>query len=356
MAILSSYQTESQLTWILSAKRGDAMEPETIDDVLALIAKRPGDAELYQQLGNLYSKADRREEARTAYERSLELDPKDAFTHLFLGISFSSSKMYPEALARFHNAIVLMPDQAVAYWCMGDNYRAQGIYHLAQKFYETAVRVAPDDEQAREKLAGWHECRTGITDKTYAMIELAFRNDQAATTVLLAPRWLKAHPDDIWVTFKYAELLYQMTHYDEAIRVYLDAIDRFEDHRWGLYNQMGHLHRYRGDYAAAELWYQKAIDENLDDAGSYIFLGAVQSRQGKLTHAEASHRRATQCQYGLVNEAYHNLGLVLRGQGRLAEAADCFRKAIELCPKYPDAIEALQDVEAALTLTAADIG
>ncbi len=331
------------------------MEPKTVEDVLALIAKRPADAELYQQLGLLYAKADRREEARAAYERSLELDPKDAFTHLFLGTWFSGSQMYPEALARFQNASELMPDQAVAFWCVGDAYRAQGIYHLAQQSYETAVQVAPDDEQARGKLAGWHECRTGITDKTYGMIGMAYRNDQAATTVLLASRWLEAHPDDLGVIHDYAEMLYQMTRYDEAIRVCLDAIERFEDDRWGLYIKMGQLHRYRGDFAVAELWYQKAIDENPDEAGSYIFLGAVQARQGKLMQAEVTHRRAIQCPDGLIDEAYHNLGLVLRGQGRFAEAADCFRKAIELCPEYPHAIEALQDVEAALTLTAADV-
>ncbi len=188
------------------------------------------------------------------------------------------------------------------------------------------------------------------------MIRTAYRNDQAATTVLLASRWLKAHPDDLGVIHNYAELLYKLTRYEEAIRVYLDAIDRFEDHRWGLYNQMGHLNRYRGDYASAELWYQKAVDEDPDNAASYIFLGAVQARQGKLMQAEVTHRRATQCPDGLVDEAYHNLGLVLRGQGRLAEAADCFRKAIELCPKYAVAIEALQDIQAAMTLTAADVG
>jgi tetratricopeptide (TPR) repeat protein len=320
------------------------MEPETIEDVLALIAKRQDDAELYQRLGQLYFEAGRRDEARVAYERSLELDPEDAFTHLFLGNSFYASRMYPEALARFQRAAELMPAEPVAYWCQGDVYQAQGRYHLAQQAFETAVRVAPDDPEACEKAE----------DRMRNLIWAAYRNDQAATTVLLAARWLRANPDDLSVIHKYATMLYKMTRYEEATRVYLDAIERFEDGRWGLYNQMGQLHRYRGDFAVAELWYQKAIDEDPDEAASYIFLGAVQAQQGKLAQAEATHRRATQCPDGLVDEAYHNLGLVLRGQGRLAEAADYFRKAIELCPEYADAIEALQDVEAALTLTAGD--
>ena len=328
------------------------MEPETVETVLALIEKQPADAELYQRLGQLYSKAERSEEARAAYERSLELDPTDPFTHLYLGNWFYGSRMYPEALARFQHAAKLLPDLAVAYWCQADAYQAQGRYDLVEQAYETAVRVAPDDQQAREKLAAWHECQSGTTDQTPGMIRSAYRNDQAATTVLLAARWLQAHPDDFWVIHDYATMLYKMARYEEAINVYLAAVERFAGERWGLYNQLGHLHRYRGDFAIAEQWYQKAVDEDPDEVASYVFLGAVQARQGKLTRAEETHRKGTQCPEGPVDEAHHNLGLVLRGQNRLAEAMECFRKAIELCPEYPDAIEALQDVEAALVLSA----
>jgi tetratricopeptide (TPR) repeat protein len=189
---------------------------------------------------------------------------------------------------------------------------------------------------------------------TQEAVQVAFQKDYAATCVLVAERWLRNHPDDLYVIYKYTEMLYKMTRYEEAIRVYVDAIERFKDHRWALYNQMGNLYRYRGDFAGAEPWYQKAIDEDPDDAGSYIFLGAAQAQQGKLKQAEETHRRATQCTDGCIDEAYCNLGLVLRGQGRLTEAAECFRKAVEISPKYADAIEALEDVEIAVVLSAED--
>jgi tetratricopeptide (TPR) repeat protein len=330
------------------------MEPQTVEGVLSLIEKRPDDAELHQRLGQLYCKAGRMEEARAAYDRSLSLDPTDPFTHLYLGNWFYSSGKHPEAIVRFKHATELSPDLAVGYWCQGDAYRAMGRYDLAQQAYEAAVRVAPDDWQAHKRLAAWHEDRNGTTVQTPGMIRAAHRNDMSATTVLLAARWLQTHPDDLDVIHDYAEMLYKMTRYEEAIRVYLDALARFPDDRWGLFNQLGHLYRYRGDFAVAEWWYQKAVDEDPDEVASYVFLGAVQARQGKLTQAENTHRRATQCPDGPVDEAHLNLGLVLRGQGRLAEAAESFRKAIEMCPDYEDAIEALQDVEAALTLSTED--
>ena len=141
-----------------------------------------------------------------------------------------------------------------------------------------------------------------------------------------------------------AESLYQMARYEESLQIYNEAIVRFPDDRWGIYNQIGHLYRYRGELDQAALWYEKAIEEDPDEASSYIFLGASKALQGKLIEAEAIQRKAASCGNGMIEEAFHNLGLVLRGQMRLLEAADCFRRAIEIDPEYDAAIEALKDV------------
>jgi tetratricopeptide (TPR) repeat protein len=178
----------------------------------------------------------------------------------------------------------------------------------------------------------------------------AYRNDHAATCVMLAQRWLQAHPDDLSVIHDYAEMLYKLTRYEEAIRIYHDAIERFTADRYHLFLQLGQLYRYRGDFTEAEVWYQKAIYEDVEEATGYIFLGCVQARQGKLEQAEQNHRRATQCLKGCIDEAYHNLGLVLRGQGRFSEAKVCFQAAIVIDNEYEAAIEALEDITAALEL------
>jgi len=181
-------------------------------------------------------------------------------------------------------------------------------------------------------------------------IREAYQNDQAATCVLLCEEWLRDHPDDLAVIHDCATMLYKMTRFDEAVAVYNDALERFPEDRWGLFNQLGHLHRYRGAFAEAEEAYQLAIDEDREEASSYIFLGAVQARQGKLSEAEETHRLATQCPEGCIDEAYHNLGLVLRGQGRLADAKICFEKSIQIDQNHEDAIEALNDVTTAMEM------
>lgn len=161
----------------------------------------------------------------------------------------------------------------------------------------------------------------------------------------MAERWLEDHPNDKLVTLKYAEMLYLLTRYDDAIQVYLDALEKFPADRCLVYAGLGGLYRYRGQFTEAETWYRKATEANPDQAAYFIFLGAIQARQGKLAEAEASHRRATKCSTGCIDEAWHNLGLVLRGQGYLLDAADCFREAIKRDPKYEDSKQALRDVE-----------
>ena len=82
-----------------------------------------------------------------------------------------------------------------------------------------------------------------------------------------------------------------------------------------------------------------------EDATYRIFLGGVLATQGRLHDAEEVHRLAIASVEGCIDEAYLNLGLVLRAQERFPEAADCFREAIRLDPEYRAARRALRDVE-----------
>jgi tetratricopeptide (TPR) repeat protein len=111
---------------------------------------------------------------------------------------------------------------------------------------------------------------------------------------------------------------------------------------------LGNLFRLRGDAAAAETWFRKAIAHAPSHASAYTFLGAMLARLGRLAEAEQLHRQGTACDGGAVDEAYHNLGLVLRSQGRYEEAVECFELALGIDPEYGDARSASQDVVRAM--------
>ena len=61
-------------------------------------------------------------------------------------------------------------------------------------------------------------------------------------------------------------------------------------------------------------------------------------------------RRAPDSEWLARDEAFFNLGLLLRAERRYRDALTCFERAIELDPKYSDALEARADVLAALSV------
>jgi tetratricopeptide (TPR) repeat protein len=109
------------------------MEPGTIEDILARLDQRPEDAELQQELGDLYFQQGDLMKAWKAYMQSLRLNPYDLFTCLKFGalLMICEDKKYSQD--SFERAIALEPELAVAHWSLGNLYRKKGDYGLAEQ-------------------------------------------------------------------------------------------------------------------------------------------------------------------------------------------------------------------------------
>jgi tetratricopeptide (TPR) repeat protein len=170
--------------------------------------------------------------------------------------------------------------------------------------------------------------------------------NSTALTVLRAREFLSHYPDfgPAWLVL--GQALRCLARYEEAQSALTRCLDLCpeEKRRLPLY-EFGHLGKQCGDYEEAARWYRASIEADPNDASGYIFLGGILAKQGKLHEAEQIHRTGTQCREGCIDEAFLNLGLVLRAQERFEEAAECFCKAVELDPNYRDAKQALRDTE-----------
>jgi len=166
---------------------------------------------------------------------------------------------------------------------------------------------------------------------------------------LLCEDYLRHNPRSWLAWYELGSALWPMARYADALKALRKARAYCPDELLHfVYDEVGHLYKRWGKYLTAARWYQKSIDARPDDATGYIYRGGALARHGDLRGAEAMHRAATACREGCIDEAYLNLGLVLRGQGRSGEAVDAFRKALELTPDYPEAADGLADVEQAL--------
>jgi tetratricopeptide (TPR) repeat protein len=187
---------------------------------------------------------------------------------------------------------------------------------------------------------------TDHTEPRLSDIREAYCDRLPALAVELAKVFLGRYPTSATARVFMGMALRDMRRFDEARWAFDDGLMLYpdEDPAW-IYIQIARFHEMRLDYLEAEYWYRKAIEAEPRDAGHRIFLGGMLARLGRLDEAEAEHRDATGCIDGAVDEAYLNLGLVLRAQERYVEAFDCFRRAIALDPNYKAAKRALKDVK-----------
>jgi len=183
-------------------------------------------------------------------------------------------------------------------------------------------------------------------------IERADKRGLGSCGIELAVRLVKDFPDRGRAWFELGTSIYPVARYHDALSALRRALRLCPPKRRHLVQgHFGHLYRKKGEFRRAEIWYRKAVAGDPRDATWHIFLGALLAVSGRLKEAEAAHRKATRCREGCIDEAYLNLGLVLRAQQRYAEARGCFQKALKITPAYKEALQQLKDMEQVLILT-----
>ena len=183
-------------------------------------------------------------------------------------------------------------------------------------------------------------------------IEQADKRGLSSCSIELASRLIRDFPDRGRAWFEFALATYPLARYVDAISALRRGLRLCpRSKRYIVHAQFGHLYRQKGEFRRAEAWYRKALAGNPHEASWHIFLGALLAVSGRLKEAEAAHREATRCREGCIDEAYLNLGMVLRARGRYEEARSCFRKALKITPTYKEARLHLRDMEQVLILT-----
>ena len=202
-------------------------------------------------------------------------------------------------------------------------------------------------------ISGCSSVQTVDQKTRYKRLQRLSNGPFRALTILYARRYLRKYPDHGpgWMLLGIAFV--ELARYEEVEQALANSIERCPPEKRQIpLAHMGHLFDAAGDYEAAAAWYRKAIDADPIDATYRIYLGGVFAKRGRLYEAEEAHRAAVGCAEGCIDEAYLNLGFVLRAQERFAEAAHCFREAIRLDPAYREARRALRDVERCMKFAA----
>lgn len=129
-------------------------------------------ARTYSNLGAVYRKDGRIMEALETYKKAIEVNPEDAYPYFGLGLVYAQAGDYDRALEQYRAAIDRDPQYAEAYSNMGAIFLAAGDVERAIAMYQEAIKANSLFVQAYFNL-GVALAKLGRADEAVAAYEAA---------------------------------------------------------------------------------------------------------------------------------------------------------------------------------------
>jgi serine/threonine protein kinase len=165
-------------------------------------------------------RARRYEEALTAYDQAIGLNPNSADAYYNKGDALRKLKRYEEALTAYDQAILLNPNHTDAYYNKGIALGELKRYEEALAVYDQIIGLNPNSDHAYSaKGLTLHDL------KRYEEALTAY--DQA---ILL-------NPNHVFTYYAKGNTLHDLKRYEEALTAYDQAIDRDQNTSFAYYNK-----------------------------------------------------------------------------------------------------------------------
>ncbi|KAK4302945.1 hypothetical protein Pmani_025004 [Petrolisthes manimaculis] len=208
----------------------------------------------YGNLANILSSQGKKEEAEWAYKKALSYRSNMADVHYNLGILFQEQKRYQEALQEYKLAIQFRPRMAMAHLNMGLVLGLLGQRTEAAEVYRHCSQLDG---------SGLKDPRTHEATKISALFNLG-----------------RLYADD--------------GHFERAIEVYQEAVERMPSHYQpqSLYNMLGEAFFKLEKFDDAERWYLEALRVKSDHVPAHLTYGKLLAKMQRVGEAEEWFQRA----------------------------------------------------------------
>ena len=106
-------------------------------------------ADSYRYLGYTYSYLNNYKEAMSSFEKASNLEPYDYYIWIMRAWALEKLENYDEAIIAYEKALTFPPDTSI-YSDIGDNYKKMGDYQKALETYLKAIEMSPTDYEGYE--------------------------------------------------------------------------------------------------------------------------------------------------------------------------------------------------------------
>ncbi len=122
---------------------GDLNEAEKL--YLTILDEIPDHAEAYNNLGGVFYKLGRIDEAIASYQRAISVKHDFTGAYYNLGIIYEEKGMFDISVANYMHAVMFSPYHAMAYNNLGNVFKKQGRLKEAMENYNSAIMLDPDN-------------------------------------------------------------------------------------------------------------------------------------------------------------------------------------------------------------------
>lgn len=273
---------------------------KAIQMVLLLIEKGHKNAEIYNNLGVLYSKIEQWQGSVDAYQMALSLDANYLNSYFNFAALLKGLKRYKESLQVYVMGVQKYPNDFNLHNNIGMVYELLGEDNNAIEAYKNAVRINPKFAKAINNIAVILYKQNRYKESS-DMFELALKTD----------------PDYFEVYSNLGAALNRQKRYDESIRALEMAIKKLPKSA-GAYTNLGNVYNKLFDYKKAQELHKKSIQLEPNGSNAHANLASSLKNQGLIKKAIASYKKAITLEPDFVN-AHFDLSTALLTLGEFEE-------------------------------------
>jgi tetratricopeptide (TPR) repeat protein len=278
---------------------------------------KPDYAKAHDNLGNALQQKGKVDEAIAHYQKALQIKPDYAEAHMNLGSAFLQLGRVDEAIAQYQMALEFKPDYAEPWNGLGSIFFLQGRMDEAISHYQRALQLNPGFAQARYNLG----------------VALG-QNGRAEEAIACCQKALELKPDYAEARNELGLLLLQQGNADEAIVHFRKALQIRPDYA-EAHNNLGNVLLQKGSADEAIVHFQRALQIRPDYAEAHNNLGFTLLQEGKVDEAIIHFQDAVQIRPHDA-DTHYGLGTALLQKGKVDEAITHFQDALQTKPRDAD--------------------
>lgn len=252
-------------------------------------------------------------EAQKAYDKILRQWPREPYATHYLGLLHFQKGRYDAASGLLERSIQLAPNIGEFHLNHGNLLKVMGRLEEAKAAYGQAAGLSHDPVTSAYSLG---LCR--------------FLDNEHSAALACFKEALRLRPDFPEAIFQIGRVLGYMGEGSAA----LEKLDRYLALRPGDpdgWNEFAQRCLRLNDHRAVE-GFQRVIELRGPNAELLTSLGSALGNAGRVKEAENAHRQAIEMDPAMA-PAYGNLASTLKDQGRTSEAADLYLEASQLDPE-----------------------